>query len=102
MNVSPCPAVAALKRKALEVCKSEKKANNADLIERSNAMAAVGPAGNKPISVYRLGEMPIQSCGQSVSAPRGNAGARFNAHTELRTKRRRSAQDAIYRNRLIA
>jgi len=26
---------------------------------------------NRPISVYRLGEMPIQSCGQSVSARRG-------------------------------
>ena len=36
--------MAAMKRKALEVCKTEKKANNADLIERSNAMAAAGPA----------------------------------------------------------
>ena len=32
---------------------------------------------NRPISVYRLGEMPIQSCGQNVSAPRGKAGARL-------------------------
>jgi WD40 repeat protein len=30
--------------------------------------------------------MPMQSCGQSVSAPRGKAGARLNALTELRTK----------------
>jgi hypothetical protein len=28
-------------------------------------------AFNRPISVYRLCEMPIQSCGQSVSARRG-------------------------------
>jgi hypothetical protein len=26
---------------------------------------------NRPISVYRLGDLPIQSCGQSVGAPRG-------------------------------
>jgi len=32
--------------------------------------------GNRPISVYRLGEMPIESCGQSVSAPRVKVGAR--------------------------
>jgi hypothetical protein len=37
---------------------------------------------NTPISVYRLGEMPIQSRRQSVSAPRRKAGARLNAHTE--------------------
>jgi len=37
-----------------------------------------------------LGEMPIQSCGQSFSAPRGKAGARLNAHTELPTMRQRS------------
>jgi hypothetical protein len=60
------------------------------------------PDGNRPISVYRLGEMPIQSCGQSVGAPRGKAGARLNAHTELRAKRQRSAREAIYRNRPIA
>jgi len=42
---------------------------------------------NRPISVYRLGDMPIQSCGQCVSAQRGKAGAWLNAHTELRTKR---------------
>jgi len=59
------------------------------------------PVLNRPISVYRLGEMPIQSCGQSVSAPRGKAGARLNAHTELRAKRQRSAREAIYRNRPI-
>ena len=58
-------------------------------------------AGNRPISVYRLGEMPVQSCGRSVSASRGKAGARLNAHTELRTKRQRSAREAIYRNRPI-
>jgi hypothetical protein len=57
---------------------------------------------NGPISVYRLGEMPTQSCGQSVSAARVNAGARLNAHTELRAKRQRSAREAIYyRNRPI-
>jgi len=56
---------------------------------------------NRPISVYRLGEMPIQSCGQSGSAPRRKAGARLNAHTELPAKRQRSAREAIYRNRPI-
>jgi hypothetical protein len=55
--------------------------------------------GNRPISVYGLGEMPIQSCGQSVSARRGKAGVRLNAHTELRAKRQRSAREARYRNR---
>ena len=45
--------------------------------------------------------MPIQSCGQSVSSPRGKAGARLNAHTELRAKRQRSAREVIYRHRLI-
>ena len=49
---------------------------------------------NMPISVYRLVEMPIQSYGQSVSAPRGKAGARLNAHPELRAKRPRSAREA--------
>jgi len=58
-------------------------------------------ARDRAISVYRLGEMPIQSCGQSVSAPRGKAGARLNAHTELWAKRQRSAREAIYRNRPI-
>jgi len=53
------------------------------------------------MSVYLLSEMPIQSCGQSVSAPRGKAGASLNAHTELRAKRQRSAWEAIYRNRPI-
>jgi len=56
---------------------------------------------NRPISISRLGKMPIQSCGQSVSAPRRKAGARLNAHIELRAKRRRSAREAIYRNRPI-
>jgi len=56
---------------------------------------------NRPISVYRLGGMPIQSCGQRVSTPHGKAGARLNAHTELRAKRQRSAREAIYRNRSI-
>jgi hypothetical protein len=41
------------------------------------------PTLNRPISVYRLGEMPTQSCGQSVSAPRVKAVVRLNAHTEL-------------------
>jgi hypothetical protein len=45
--------------------------------------------------------MPIQSCGQSVSAPRGKAGARLNANTELRAKRQRSVRETIYRNRPI-
>ena len=45
--------------------------------------------------------MPIQSCGQSVSAPRGKVGARLNAHTELRAKRQCSAREAIYQNRPI-
>ena len=45
--------------------------------------------------------MPIHSCGQSVSAPRGKAGVRLNAHTELRAKRQRLAREAIYRNRLL-
>jgi hypothetical protein len=51
------------------------------------------PVFNRPISAYRLGEMPIQSCGQSVSAPRGKAGARLNAHTELQAKRQHSARE---------
>jgi hypothetical protein len=58
-------------------------------------------SSNRLISVYRLGEMPIQSCGQSVIAPRGKAGARLNAHTELRSKRQRLAWGAIYPNRPI-
>ena len=54
---------------------------------------------DRPISVYRLGEMPIQSCGQSVSASRRKAGARLNAHTEMRAMRlQRSAREVIYRN----
>jgi hypothetical protein len=48
-----------------------------------------------------MGEMPIQSGGQSVSAAPGKVGARLIAHTELRTKRQRSAREAIYRNRPI-
>jgi hypothetical protein len=47
------------------------------------------------------GEMPIQSCGQSVIARRGKAGARLNTHTELRARRQRSAREAIYRNRPV-
>jgi hypothetical protein len=57
---------------------------------------------NRPISVYRLCGMPIQSCGQSVSAPRVKAGARLNAHTELRGKHQRSARKATHRNQPIA
>jgi hypothetical protein len=53
---------------------------------------------NRPISVYRLGEMPTQSCGQSVSAPRGKAGVRLNAHTELRAERQRLAREVMYRS----
>jgi len=59
--------------------------------ERQLLRRVAGP--NTPIAVYRLGEMPIQSCGQSVSAARGKAGARLNAHTELRAKRQRSGSD---------
>jgi hypothetical protein len=55
----------------------------------------------RPISVHRLGETPMQSCGQSVSAPRGKADARLNAHTESRAVHQRSARRAIYRNRPI-
>ena len=68
-------------------------------ISRDEGPACVST--NRPMSVYRLGEMHTQSCGQSVSAPRGKAGARLNAHTELRTKRQRSAREAIYRIRPI-
>jgi hypothetical protein len=63
---------------------------------------AVGSARYRPVSVHRLGKMPIQSCGPSVSAPRGKAGARLTVHTELRTMRQCSAREAIYRNRPIA
>ena len=55
----------------------------------------------RPISVYRLGEMPIQSCGQSINAPCGKASGRWNAHTELRAKRLRSAWEAIHGKRPI-
>ena len=54
-----------------------------------------------PISVYPLSEILIQSCGQSVNAPRGKAGVSLNAHTELGAKRQRSAREAKYRNRPI-
>jgi hypothetical protein len=47
-----------------------------------------------PISVYRRGEMPMQSCEQSVSD-------RLNARTELRARCQRSALEAMYRNRPI-
>jgi hypothetical protein len=50
---------------------------------------------HRPISVYCPGEMAIQSCGQNISAPRVKAGAGLNAHTELRTKRQRSAPEVI-------
>jgi hypothetical protein len=43
----------------------------------------------------------MQSCGQSVSAPHGKAGARLNAHTKLRAKRQQSAREAKYRSRPI-
>ena len=53
---------------------------------------------NRLTSVCRLGEMPVQSWGQSDSASRGKAGARLNAHTVLRMTRQRTSQEAIYRN----
>ena len=53
---------------------------------------------NRPNSVYHLGEMHIQSCGQSVSALHGKVGVRLNAHTDLRAKRQRTAREAIFRN----
>ena len=56
---------------------------------------------NRPVSVYRHDEMPIQTCGQSVSAPRGKAGARLNSHKELRTKRQRSAREVTYRRPVL-
>jgi hypothetical protein len=73
-------------------------------IQRAKVQNALDDmAGNsRPISVYRLGEMLMQSCGQSGSALRGKAGARWNAHTELRTKRQRSARVVIYRHRPIS
>jgi len=45
--------------------------------------------------------MPKQSCGQSVSALRGKAGARLDAHTESRAKRQRSAREMKYRHRPV-
>ena len=46
--------------------------SNAQSGEASQGLALmVGPGRNRPTSVYRLGEMPIQSCGQSFSARRG-------------------------------
>jgi len=44
---------------------------------------------------------PYRDCGQSVSALCGRTGTRLSAHTELRTRRQRSAREAIYRNRPI-
>jgi hypothetical protein len=38
---------------------------------------------DRPISVYRLGEMPIQSCEQSVSTPHGEGRAIGNALERL-------------------
>jgi hypothetical protein len=55
----------------------------------------------RPILVYHLGELPTQSCRQSVSAPRRKAGARSNAHTKLQAQRQRSAREGIHRNRAI-
>jgi len=46
------------------------------------------------VSVHHLGEILIQSGGQSVSAPRGKASVRLSAHTELRAKRQRSARES--------
>ena len=68
------------------------KGSGAAAVAALNALREVGHQGYWPVSVYRLGEMPIQSCGLSVSAPRGKAGARLNAHTELRAKHQRSAR----------
>jgi hypothetical protein len=53
----------------------------------SSTLQEVQVLDNRPIPVYRLGEMPIQSGGQGVSSPRGKAGVRLNAHTELRAER---------------
>jgi len=69
--------------------------------EHGGAEAGFLLVPNRPISVYRLSEMPIQSCGQSVSAQLEKMGARLNAHTELRAKRQHSAREAIYRIRPI-
>ena len=77
---------------------------SADLAGRKGVrtfLTARGSGYNRPVSVYRPGEMPMQSCGQSVSAPRGEAGVRLNAHTKLRAECQRSARKAIYRNRPI-
>jgi hypothetical protein len=66
---------------------------------RISTRPTLNPQTNGSVSVYRLGEMPIQSYGQSGSAPRGKASAMLNAHTELRAERQRSTRGAIYRNR---
>ena len=78
-------------------CTSATRDPGLTLLPRLSAHTTV----HRLISVYRLGGMPIQSCGQSVGAPRGKAGARGNARTGLRAKRQRSAREAIYRNRPI-
>jgi hypothetical protein len=61
--------------------------------------AAVLEAG--PISVHRMSQMPIQGCGQNVSALRGKADARLSVNNELRAKRQPSARESIYRSRPI-
>jgi hypothetical protein len=78
----------------LSIRHSSQRNNGGDCGERTR--------NNRPISVYHLGEMPIQSCGQRVSAPRVKAGARLTAHTELRAEGQRSAREAIYRHPPIA
>jgi len=39
-----------------------------------HSLLAAGPGRNRPMSVHRLGEMLIQSCGQSVSTPARESG----------------------------
>jgi hypothetical protein len=36
-----------------------------------DATSEAGPGSNRPISVYHLGEMPIQSCGQASALRAG-------------------------------
>jgi hypothetical protein len=52
-------------------CKAHSEA--ALVAARATNMNLLSPtACSRPITVYRLGEMAIQSCGQRVSAPRGS------------------------------
>jgi hypothetical protein len=94
--------VAQSARRGLEYVKAAAARGVADAATYVRKLRAQHPTGREIMGrfwVKRLGEMPIQSCGQSVNALCGKAGARLNAHTELRAKRQRSAQEATYRNR---